>query len=276
MDRMTMRLSSVRLSILVFLVSALAGCTTVSGSGRSQLNLYSTADDASLGDQAWLEVMSDPNVIRSGPAVDRVKRVGNRIVAAAKRLHPEIASRFTWEFAVINAPEQVNAFALPGGKFAVYTGMLDFTRGDDDMLAAVLGHEAAHVTSRHGTERLSQVSVTEAGIGVTNAFVLGDMAPADRELVLKAIGGGANYGVLLPFSRAHESEADQLGLYIAAAAGYEPRAALRLWRKMAQQGGPGSPEFLSTHPSYNTRIELLKEAMPRAKKLYEAQRKSGI
>lgn len=266
------RIASTACLWLLFLGSAgFFGCETVSGSGRMQVNLYSTADDAALGDQAWQEVMADPKVVRSGPAVERVNRIGERIVQAAKRLHPRIAQGFTWEFAVIDDPDQVNAFALPGGKFAVYTGMLNFTRGNDDMLAAVLGHEAAHVTSRHGTERLSQISITQAGIGVTDVFVLGDMAPADREVVLNAIGGGANYGVLLPFSRAHESEADQLGVFIAAEAGYRPEAAIDLWEKMAGSGGQTPLEFMSTHPSYNTRIQLLQDAMPQARAIYEAR-----
>ncbi len=256
-------------SVLVAM-ACLPGCTTVSGSGRSQVNLYSPEQDASIGQQAWAEVLSDPAVLRSGPAVERVKEVGDRIVAAASRLHPEVSRGFVWDFAVIDDPDQINAFALPGGKFAVYTGMLDFTAGDDDMLAAVLGHEAAHVTSRHGTERLTQVTITGAGMSATRAFVLGDLDPADRDLVIRAIGAGANIGVLLPFSRAHESEADVLGLMIAADAGYRPRAALRLWRKMGERGGAQAPEFISTHPSYRTRLDLLERSMPAALRLYES------
>lgn len=251
------------------------GCTTVSGTGRSQVNLYQPTDDATIGEQAWAEVCSDPKIVRSGPQAQRVQRVGKRVVDAATRLHPAIASGFDWEFVVIDDPNQVNAFALPGGKFAVYTGMLELTRGNDDMLAAVLGHEAAHVTSRHGTERLSQVMIANAGIGVTSVFVLGDMAPADRELVLQSIGAGANVGILLPFSRQHESEADTLGLFIAADAGYDPRAAVELWQRMAEQGGGQPPEFLSTHPSHETRIQRLREAMPEAERIRRQGSASG-
>lgn len=259
----------------LMLCAVVSACSTVSGSGRNQVNFYSAADDARIGQQAWSEVLSDPLVVRRGPQVDRVQRVGDRVVAAARRLHPEIAAGFQWEFAVLDDPDQINAFALPGGKFAVYTGMLDFTEGDDDMLAAVLGHEAAHVTSRHGTERLTQVTITRVGLDATNVFVLGDLEPGDRAVVLQAIGAGANVGVLLPFSRSHESEADVLGVMIAADAGYRPQAALRLWERMAERGSSGAPEFISTHPSYETRIQLLQEAMAPAQRLYDSREVPG-
>ena len=270
-----MRTLILAFSSLFMVFSLLPACSSVSGSGRRQVNFYSAADDSRIGEQAWAEVLADPSVLRNGPYVQRVQRIGDRIVESARRLHPQVTAGFAWDFAVIDAPDQVNAFALPGGKFAVYTGMLDFTAGDDDMLAAVLGHEAAHVTSRHGTERLTQVSITQLGMDATNVFVLGDLEPSDRELVIRAIGAGANVGVLLPFSRSHECEADVLGLMIAAAAGYRPRAALRLWTKMAEQGSEGAPEFISTHPSYQTRLELLEEAMPQAQRLYESRDSPG-
>ena len=270
-----MRTLILAFSSFALLWSVLPGCNSVSGSGRRQVNFYSADDDARIGAQAWAEVLADPLVLRSGPDVQRVNRVGDRIVESARRLHPQIAQRFVWEFVVIDEPDQINAFALPGGKFAVYTGMLAFTEGDDDMLAAVLGHEAAHVTSRHGTERLTQVSITQLGMDATNVFVLGDLEPSDREVVIQAIGAGANVGVLLPFSRSHECEADELGLMIAAEAGYRPRAAIRLWQKMAQRGSEGAPEFISTHPSYETRLQLLEEAMPRAQRLYDSRESPG-
>lgn len=256
---------STRLLLLSLMLFIAQGCATVSGSNRTQLNMFTVSADASIGAEAWAEVMKDPKRLKSGPAVKRVERVGSRIVAAAKRRHPKIASSFDWEFAVIDDPKQVNAFALPGGKFAVYTGMLAFTQGDDDMLAAVLGHEAAHVTSRHGTERLTQVSFTNIGLGLTNVFVLGDLPDGDRNRALEAIGVGANIGILLPFSRSHESEADELGIFIAADADYNPQAAVKLWRKMGKRGGDVPPEFLSTHPAYTTRIERLQQAMPKAR-----------
>jgi predicted Zn-dependent protease len=253
--------------LFVLACLSLAGCSTVSGTGRRQVNLYQPSDDATIGAQAWEEVLSDPKVVRTGPKAERVRRVGNRIVEAATQRHPEIASGFEWEFVVIDDPDQVNAFALPGGKFAVYTGMLELTAGNDDMLAAVLGHEAAHVTSRHGTERLTQLTITNAGIGATSIFLLGDLEPTDRDLVLETLGAGANFGVLLPFSRSHESEADLLGILIAAEAGYDPRAAIALWQRMAEVGGAQPTDFLSTHPSHQTRIKRLEEAMPEAERI---------
>ena len=260
---------------LIALLLLLSGCSSVSGTDRRQVNFFSASDDARIGAQAWAEVLADPSVLRQGPEVDRVHLVGTRIVESAMRLHPDVARGFDWEFAVIDDPDQINAFALPGGKFAVYTGMLAFTEGDDDMLAAVLGHEAAHVTSRHGTERLTQVTITQLGMNATSVFVLGDLEPSDRELVIRAIGAGANVGVLLPFSRAHECEADVLGLMIAAEAGYRPQAALRLWKKMAERGDVNPPEFISTHPSYETRLQLLGAEMPRARRLYESRLPPG-
>lgn len=260
--------------LLLFVALALGvvpvGCNSVSGTGRSQMNLYAPSDDVRIGDQAWADIRNGPNVLQSGPEFDRVQRVGERIVAAANRLHPRVTRNFEWEFLVIDEPDQINAFALPGGKFAVYTGMLNLTRGSNDMLAAVLGHEAAHVTSRHGTERLTQVTLTSLGVGAANIFVLGDLDPDDRNLVLEAIGAGANVGILLPFSRAHESEADVLGVYIAAEAGFDPNGAIRLWQRMAEQGGGQPTEFLSTHPSHDTRIERLRAVMPEARRIRAA------
>jgi predicted Zn-dependent protease len=184
-------------------------------------------------------------------AIDRVRRVGMRIVEATG------PTDLDWEFTVIEDDETINAWALPGGKVAVYTGLLDLTEGDDGLLATVLGHEIAHVTERHGAARISQQ------LGVAGAASLLVLALQNREaetvnLVMGAFGIGTQVFMALPFGRAQESESDRLGLRYMARAGYDPARAIVFWKRMAAQTSSGSvPEFLSTHPSHETRIHDL-------------------
>ena len=161
----------------------------------------------------------------------------------------------------------VNAWALPGGKSAVYTGLLQMAQTDDE-LAVVMGHEASHAIARHAGERISGNVIIQGAMQGT-AVALGDMSPAAQQATMAAMGLGSNVGVLLPWSRLQESEADNLGLMIAADAGYDPRSAITLWRRMSEKSG-APPEFLSTHPSDETRIGRLNKIMPKAMRLYEA------
>lgn len=256
------------LTLLAALVTA-GGCNTVSGTKRSQLNVLSESDERELGEEAYQEALSEKGVkkVTSGPDYDRVQRVADRIEDASERLHAKAVRGFEWQWTVVNDDNMVNAWALPGGKSAVYTGMLRMAKSDDE-LAVVMGHEASHAIARHAGERISSNMVIQGALQGTS-MALGDMSPAAQQATMAALGLGSNVGVLLPWSRMQESEADELGLLIAADAGYDPRTSIDLWTRMASQSG-APPEFLSTHPSENTRITRLQKMMPKAMKLYQA------
>jgi predicted Zn-dependent protease len=261
-----------RLILALPLLAALAtagGCNTVSGTKRSQLNVLSESDERELGEEAYQEALSEKGVkkVTSGPDYDRVQRVADRIEDASERLHAKAVRGFEWQWTVVNDDNMVNAWALPGGKSAVYTGMLRMAKSDDE-LAVVMGHEASHAIARHAGERISSNMVIQGALQGTS-IALGDMSPAAQQATMAALGLGSNVGVLLPWSRMQESEADELGLLIAADAGYDPRTSIDLWTRMASQSG-APPEFLSTHPSENTRIARLQKMMPKAMKLYQA------
>jgi predicted Zn-dependent protease len=249
--------------------AGLPGCNSVSGTGRSQFNVLSRSQEKELGASAYAEMLGEPGVktISSGPAYDRVQRVGGRITEAASRLHPKAIQGFEWQWSVIDDPQTVNAWALPGGKSAVYTGMLTMAKSDDE-LAVVMGHEAAHAIARHGGERISS-SIALQSLLTGAGFAVGGLAPAEQSAVMAALGAGAEYGVALPWSRMQESEADEIGLFLAADAGYDPRAAIPLWQRMGADSAGKPPEFMSTHPSEGTRVERLTKLMPRAVQVYE-------
>ena len=252
-----------------------SGCETNPYTGRSQLLMTSVSEEMKMGAQAYSQVKADPKLRQSQDPreIEPVKRVAARIVEAAKRSkYAEIAQQFQWEVTIIKDDKTANAFALPGGKMAVYTGIFPMAKTEAG-LAAVMGHEVVHALARHGAERMSQGQVTNATLQVIGAAagasggggMLGQAAMA-------ALGVGAQVGVLLPFSRKHESEADYIGILLAADAGYDPREAVALWERMGQMSGGGAPsEFMSTHPSHETRIEQLKKWMPEAMALYQAK-----
>ncbi|MBM4114344.1 MAG: M48 family metallopeptidase [Phycisphaerae bacterium] len=271
-------LACMHLQRIVVIAAAIAtlllqpACTEVSGTGRSQFNILSVDDELDLGQQAYVEELdaakqAGHRVLTGGAEHDRVMQVSQRIFDAANRMHPEIARRFNWEMTVIDDPETVNAWALPGGKSAVFTGLLPVTK-TDAQLAVVIGHEAAHAIARHGGERMSQ----EAALNVlmSAGFELSEADAGTQEVVMNALGLGT-----LAFSRSQESEADHLGLLIAADAGFDPREAIPLWQNMAAAGGEAPPEFLSTHPSESTRIQRLNELMPEAMAVWQAAKAAG-
>jgi len=253
----------------------LAGaCYTVPGTGRSQFRVVPLGTEMSLGAQAYDETLAETKPVTTGADAQMVARVGERIAAAAKRLYPDPSVEFDWKIVLINEPQTVNAWCLPGGKMAVYTGLLPITQ-DEAGLAVVVGHEVAHAVARHGGERMSQDMVFGGAMTVASAS-LGDMAPGQKDQILQALRGFGELGVLLPFSRKHESEADELGLFLAADAGYDPRAAIGLWQRMAAASkGQAPPEFMSTHPSDATRIEDLNALMPHALEYYQRALKEG-
>ena len=253
------RIPSVLLTLVagVLLSTVPMGCHSVSGTGRTQLNAYSINDEIVLGNEAYAEMLEAVTLVTSGPQYRMVIEVTRRISAAAERLHPEIAGRFDWEVVLIDDDEIVNAWALPGGKMAVYTGILPYTLNADG-LAAVMGHEAAHAIARHGGENMTRQ-------GLANIVAIGAAAALDSDDRYIVAAAASAYGLLgePAFSRNQESEADELGIFIAADAGYDPREAIALWQRMSAQGGE-PPEFLSTHPSNQTRIRELEALMPLA------------
>lgn len=236
------------------------GCATVPYTKRSQLVLVSESEMQSLGQEAFHQVLSKAAVAKDKQVVGAVTRVGERIARSSER--PEYA----WEFAVIDDAEMVNAFALPGGKVAVYTGLFPVAE-DESGLAAVIGHEVGHVLARHAAERMSQGVLLQLGLSGASV-ALGGKNPATRDAILQALGLGVQVGVVLPFSRNQESEADRIGLILMAKAGYDPHAALGLWERMEEASRGAPPEFLSTHPSHSTRETQIQAWLPEAMSYY--------
>ena len=244
------------------LATILIACATVPITGRSQVLLLSEGAETQMGLDAYRQILAKSRVSTDPALNERVVRVGRRIAEASGR------GDYQWEFKVIE-DKQANAFALPGGKVAVYTGILPVTR-DDAGLAAVLAHEVAHATARHGGERVSQGLLVQTGLAATQ-IALSRRDPATVQRVTALLGAGATVGLLLPWSRQQESEADHLGLIYMAKAGYHPSAARDLWVRMdeAARGRGTPPEFLSTHPSPTTRIRQIEAWIPEALRYYQ-------
>ena len=241
----------------------LTACSTVPYTRRSQLMLVSQGTMDKLGVQAFQEVISKERIDHRPEVNAAVDTVGERIARAAEK--PE----YEWQFAVIDEPKTAHAFAQPGGKVAVYTGLFPVAR-DSAGLAAVVSHEVGHVIAHHAGERMSQGYALQA-VGVALQVGLGSASPGTSNVIMQAFGLGAQYGVLLPFSRQQEAEADHIGMILMAKAGYDPHAALQLWQRFEQEGGDKSPpEYLSTHPSYGTRERNIASWMPEAMQHYQA------
>lgn len=264
-----------RLGLVLLPLALLSGCETNPYTGRSQFLMTSVSEEMKMGAQAYDQVKSDPSMKPSQDPreIEPVKRVAARIVEAAKRSkYAEMAQQFQWEVTVFKDDKTANAFALPGGKMAVYTGIFPMAKTEAG-LAAVMGHEVVHALARHGAERMSQGQATNIGVQVLGtAAGIGTGSAALGQATMAALGVGAQVGMLLPFSRKHESEADYIGILLAADAGYDPREAVALWERMAQMSGGGAPaEFMSTHPSHETRIDQLKQWMPEAMAIYQTK-----
>jgi len=249
-----------RTAILFGLAVGIAACSSVPYTRRSQLILVSSDEETKLGAQAFNEVLSKSRVDDRAVVSRPVQDVGQHIARVANR--PD----YRWQFVVIDDPKQQNAFALPGGKVAVYTGLFPVAQSTTG-LAVVLGHEIAHALARHGAERMSQAMAAEAG-GTLLGAIFG--SGPGTSAVLAAYGLGAQVGVLLPYSRTQESEADHIGLLLMAQAGYDPRGALAFWQRMERAGGENPPEFLSTHPSHGTREQQIQAWLPEALRYFEA------
>jgi predicted Zn-dependent protease len=237
------------------------GCARAPYTNRRQLIMVSPQEEASLGAQAFSQVVSKSRLDRNPRTNAAVDEVGRRLAAVANR--PD----FQWNFVVIDDDRKVNAFCLPGGKVAVYTGILPIAQ-DQAGLAVVMGHEIAHAIARHGAERMSQAQLAQLG---GQALAIGLGGSASSAAILAAYGLGTQVGVLMPYGRTQESEADHIGLLLMAKAGYDPRTAIGFWERMERSSGKGEPpEFLSTHPSHGTRVEQLRVWMPEAMRLYDA------
>jgi len=234
--------------------ASIAGCATVPYTNRHQFNIISEDEETQMGIQAYTDVRKK-NKLSHDPEINAmVERVGKRIAAAANK--PE----YHWEFVVIDDPKTVNAFCLPGGKIAVYTGILPLTQ-DDNGLAVVLGHEVSHALAHHGAERISDQTVVTLPLAV----ILNGQSDAAQTLIQDAFG----IGVALPFGRKQESEADHIGLILMAKAGYDPHHAVTFWKRMAQEmKGKAPPAFLSDHPSDASRIQRIQDELPEALSYY--------
>lgn len=245
-----------------------AACYKVPVTGRTQFNVFSASHEHRLGADAFRSIIRKEKLSRNRDYMAAVKRVGDRIAAVSH------AAGFEWRYAVIENDKTVNAFALPGGKIGVYTGMLAVARTEAG-LATVMAHEVAHAVARHGGERMSLGMLVQLGAdAISRGLRNGD--PTVTSGVLQAYGIGTALAGTLPFSRKQETEADRIGLIYMAKAGYDPREAVPFWERMGRAaGGSGAPpEFLSTHPGYRTRIANMKKWMPEAMEIYRAARKA--
>jgi len=255
-------------AVLVFLA---VSCSTVPVTDRQQLTLLSSDQVLSLSFNQYNQFLNQNKVVADTAQSRMVHQVGSRIQRAVetffqKRGRSEILAGYRWEFKLVE-DSSANAFAMPGGKVVVFTGILAITENENG-LATVMGHEIAHAVARHGNERMSQGLLTQLG-GMALSAAISSKPEQTRQLFMAAYGMGAQVGVILPYSRLQESEADELGLIFMAIAGYDPRSAVEFWQRMDQKQEQASPpEFLSTHPSHETRIEDIKEHLPTAMKYY--------
>lgn len=261
-----------KIIVIVLALSFLYGCATVAVTGRKQLSLVSSAEINQLSEQQYREVIAKGPLSTNKEQTEMVRRVGVRIQKAVERYMADKGASsqlagFNWEFNLIQDDKTVNAWCMPGGKVAFYTGILPICK-DELGVAVVMGHEVAHAIANHGAERMSQGLLAELGMSTLGAAI-GQNPSATQQIFMRAVGVGTNVG-MLKFSRSHESEADHMGLIFMAMAGYDPASAPKFWKRMgALSGGAQPPEFLSTHPSHNTRIKDLEGWIPEANKYYK-------
>lgn len=256
------------LSVFIF---ALSACSTVPLTGRKQVSLIPGAQMNAMAVDEYRNILSESKVIKGTPQANMVANVGQKVSVAVEQYlrqkgHADMIKDFNWEFNLIEE-NVANAWCMPGGKVAFYTGIMGICQ-DEVGVAVVMGHEIAHAVAKHGSERMSQGLMQQLG-GVALQVAIKDQPEKTQGIYMTAYGIGSQYGAMLPFSRLHESEADKMGLVFMAMAGYDPREAPKFWERMAaQSGGSQMPEFLSTHPSHETRINDLNKNMGEAMKYY--------
>jgi predicted Zn-dependent protease len=263
-----------KLILMCGLLLFLSGCSEVAITGRRQFNLVPDTTMNSLGFQAYSEFLTQNTLSKDFSNTQLVKRVGSRIQKAVEQYcaqndMSDILQGYQWEFNLIE-DDQLNAWAMPGGKMVVYTGLLKVTQSEAG-LATVIGHEIAHVFAKHGAERMTQGLVVDMG-GMALSKALANSPAQTKNLFMQSYGLGTQVGILLPYSRVHETEADHLGLIFMAMAGYNPNEAVNFWQRMAVAKQGSQPiEILSTHPADSTRIQNLQELIPKAMKYYKQQ-----
>ena len=257
------------ITVILFLFIA---CVEVPITHRKGLHLVPQSELLTLSLREYDQVLKKSKLSTDQKKVQMVRRVGERIARASEAFLRDSGREsqiqdYKWEFNVIEDDKMVNAWAMPGGKVAVYTGILPITQ-DETGLAVVMGHEVAHAMADHGNERMSQGLLASMG-GIALSVALSKKPQQTRELFMTAFGVGATVGLLLPYSRLHESEADRIGLMLMARAGYDPKEAVPFWERMNKKEGPRPPEFLSTHPAPASRIANLKVYIPEALPYYQ-------
>ncbi len=255
----------------LFVLLLIASCQTVPITGRQQLSIVPSETVMGMSATAYDDFLKKHAVIEHTKEADMVKRVGQRIQRAVESYFnnqgmAEHLKGYRWEFNLVK-DDAINAWCMSGGKVVVYTGILPIAQ-DEDGLAVVMGHEISHAIARHGDERLSQGLVTQMG-GMALSAALANNAKETTDLFLTAFGVGTQVGILLPYSRVQESEADRLGLIFMAMAGYNPTEAVDFWKRMANaKKGASTPEFLSTHPADSKRIANIEKLLPEAMSYY--------
>jgi predicted Zn-dependent protease len=260
--------------VLCGIVLLLSSCSQVALTGRKQLNLVPASVMHSLSFQSYSEFLSQNKMSSNIQQIQMVKRVGSRVQKAVEQYCAENnlsgqLQGYKWEFNLAEDPS-VNAWCMPGGKVVVYTGLLPLAK-DEAGLAVVMGHEIAHAIAKHGAERMTHDLIVEFG-GMALSEALAKKPEQTRNLFMKSYGIGTQYGVLLPYSRVHENEADRMGLTFMAMAGYDPHEAISFWERMsaANKNASSPPEILSTHPADATRIRNIKSLIPEAMQYYQA------
>jgi predicted Zn-dependent protease len=255
-------------SSTVLLAAALLSACAVSPTGRRQLSLVSESSAIAASKEAYLAQMNElgaaGKLVTDAAVTRRIDQITGRLVAQAVMLRPATSS-WEWSVEVIDEPETVNAWCMAGGRMAVYTGLIQKLDPTDDELAQVMGHEISHALANHTAEKMSVAMATQAGVAVAGVF-----SEDNAGLVMGAAALAAQYAVQLPNSRTAETEADEIGIELAAKAGYNPNAAITLWEKMAAASGEGPPQFMSTHPSPTNRQARLRELAPQMMEYYRA------
>jgi predicted Zn-dependent protease len=247
-----------------------AACSTVPMTGRKQFTAIPTSQMLGLSNESYDQVLNQSKLSNNTSAVQNIRTTGGRVTNAVERYleqndQTELIQGYEWEYNLI-ADEQKNAWCMPGGKIAFYEGILPVCKNENG-IAVVMAHEISHAIARHGNERMSQQLALQLG-GMALSEALEEESETTIQLAMTAFGLGSQLGVLLPYSRKHEKEADELGLYFMAMAGYDPREAPLLWQRMMETGSGGVPEFLSTHPNPQNRINHLNRIMPKAMEYY--------
>ncbi|WP_075590752.1 M48 family metallopeptidase [Labilibacter marinus] len=257
-----------QISVISILAAVVVACSTVPITGRSQLNLFPESQMTEMSLSNYSAFLKEAKLSTDQKQTAMVKEVGENIASAVEKYLKDNGlgshvENFSWEFNLVDDPTP-NAWCMPGGKVVFYTGILPFTK-DENGLAVVMGHEIAHAVARHGNERMSQQMGVQA-VATGLQVAMQEQPEQTQQIYMGAFGLGAQYGMTLPFSRTHETEADKMGLVFMAMAGYDPAGAATFWKRMSESGGQKPPEFMSTHPADDTRIKDIQAYLPEAYK----------